>query len=262
MSFLPCGVTTLLTDLGLGDPSVGIMKGVMISRFAQIKIVDLCHFVPPKDVFWASFALAGSYKNFPPGTVHCAVVAAGFGTKRGILVAEIAGHTFVAPDNGLLTRVLAVPGAVVRRVDLERVPVAPVRRSLHTRDIVAPIGALLASGKLAGKDVGEVEDEFRSLEDWPVQSSEAMAQGVIVGEDRFGNLFTTLTEEDVPQKGKLVVQLAGRRLELVHTLTQVDSGVGMAMFNSFGMLEVAIRDGRASEEFAWERGTPIQASVI
>lgn len=252
--FLPCGLATLMTDLGFVDPSVGIMKGVMISRFAQLRIVDLCHHVPPQDVFWASYALAGSYKNFPPGTVHCAVVARGV---PRILAAEAGGHVFVAPDNGLLTRVL-LNGGTVHRVDLERVPVAVTRRTFHTRDVIAPVGALLASGKLAVEECGEQEPEPRRLEQWATRGTDDSTQGVVVGEDRFGNLLTSLTEEDVPSDAaSAVVELAGQTIDIRGSYAEAEAGSVLALFNPFGMLEIAIRDGKASQRFEWERGTPI-----
>ena len=260
MSFLPCGLTTLLTDLGLGDPSIGIVKGVMISRFAQLKIVDLCHHVPRHDVVWAAYVLAGSYRNFPPGTVHCAIVAAGGSKHDDILVADHGGHVFVALDNGILTQVLEDRG-VVYRVDLSRVPVAPVRRTLHTRDIVAPIGALLASGKLAVEDCGPEEPDPKRIRTWPTEADGDTIDGVVVGEDRFGNLFTTLSEQDVPVEGDYALEVAGRTVNLVSGYGEAESGEALALFNGFGMLEIAIRDGKASTDFEWERGTAIRVRL-
>ena len=42
----PCGVVALLTDFGLADPWVGVMKGVIKQRNAQADVIDYCHGVP------------------------------------------------------------------------------------------------------------------------------------------------------------------------------------------------------------------------
>jgi len=263
VSFLPQGVVTLLTDLGLKDPFVGIMKGLMISRFQQVRIVDLCHGVPAHDITWASYALAGSFRNFPPGSVHCVVVDPGAGHDHSILVGERDGHVFVAPDNGLLTHVLS-DGGEARVVDLDRVPVAPVRRTFHNRDIIAPLGALLASGKLALEDVGEVCDNPVVLAPHPTTCTPTSVEGVVVGEDRFGNLFTSISESDLPEtEGEgFVVELSGHCIPLMASYGQALPGKVLALFNVFGLLEVAIRNGSASEQLEWERGCSVVVRAV
>ena len=101
--FTPSGVITVTTDFGHRGPFVGTMKGVIIARYPNARLVDLTHEV---HVHWpaeAGFWLERSYQYFPPGTVHLAVVDPGVGSARRLLAALASGHTFVAPDNGLLT---------------------------------------------------------------------------------------------------------------------------------------------------------------
>ena len=117
-SWGPSGVVTLTTDFGLTDPFVGIMHGVILSRIpaasrTALRIVDLTHGIPPQDVRSAAFHLAHSWRWFPEGSVHVAVVDPGVGSSRRILVALDRGHAFVAPDNGLLDPLLS-PAAEVR----------------------------------------------------------------------------------------------------------------------------------------------------
>ncbi len=259
MAFLPNGIVSLLSDLGLRDPSVGIIKGNIHSRFREATVVDLCHWVPVQDVTWAAYALWGSYKHFPPGSVHCVIVDPRGGNTGKILCAETAGHIFVASDNGVLTNILN-GGARVFSVDLERVPVAPVRHSWHTRDIIAPVAALLASGKLDIEDVGPAEESPRLLDFKLTERSDTSAQGGIVGEDRFGNLFTSLVEADLPDAGSphaYVADVAGNTVQLVNSYRDVEPGALLALFNSFGLLEIAVRNGQASQELQWERSDPV-----
>lgn len=261
MSFLPSGVVTLMSDLGLEEPSVGILKGAMMSRFAQIRIVDLCHAVPQKDTVWASYALAGSYRDFPPGTVHCVVVGPGRGSATNVLVALRRGHAFVAPNNGCLTKILGERDNQIWRVDVKSLPVAPIRRTYHTRDVVASIGALVASGKLGLADVGPEETEVYRSEGVEAACSETGIEGVILGEDIFGNFFASISDSDLPDDAQtFVVEYDGKQIPMVRSIHEAEPGKPAAMFNYFGMLQLVERDGRASESLRAERGSPIRVT--
>src|ERR1700674_434729 len=82
----PSGVITITTDFGHQGPFVGVMKGVILTRFPEARIVDLTHEIV---VHWpaeAGFWLARAFEYFPPGTVHIAVVDPGVGTSRDIII--------------------------------------------------------------------------------------------------------------------------------------------------------------------------------
>src|ERR1700686_32621 len=113
----PSGVITITTDFGHQGPFVGVMKGCILSRFPDARIVDLTHEIV---VHWpaeAGFWLARAFAYFPAGTVHVAVVDPGVGTARDIIVVCAAGHVFFAPDNGLLAPIVARhPDAAIVRL--------------------------------------------------------------------------------------------------------------------------------------------------
>jgi len=99
-----------LTDFGLEDAWVGIMKGVILGINAEIRIVDITHQIPPQDVAAAAWTIAAAYPYFPRGSVHVVVVDPGVGGDRDIICAALDGHIFLAPDNGVLSAVLK-PGS-------------------------------------------------------------------------------------------------------------------------------------------------------
>ena len=65
-------LVTLLTDFGLQDTYVGVMKGVMLAIDPRLTFVDLTHGVPPQQVTSGSFHLAEVHDHFPIGTSHSA----------------------------------------------------------------------------------------------------------------------------------------------------------------------------------------------
>ena len=115
----PSGVITITTDFGHKGPFVGVMKGVIVSRFRDARIIDLTHDIPAQWPPEAGFWVRRSYRYFPPGSVHLAIVDPGVGTERDILIVEYDHHYFMAPDNGLLGRMLDyADGAAVFKLDL------------------------------------------------------------------------------------------------------------------------------------------------
>src|SRR3990172_3478378 len=99
-------IITLTTDFGLSDPFVGIMKGVILAIAPDARIVDLTHQIGSYDIVEAAFLLSSSFRYFPEGTIHVAVVDPGVGSPRVPLAASAKGHVFAAPDNGVLSLVL------------------------------------------------------------------------------------------------------------------------------------------------------------
>ena len=81
----PSGVITITTDFGHQGPFVGVIKGCILTRFPEARLVDLTHEIV---VHWpaeAGFWLARAFGYFPAGTVHVAVVDPGVGTSRHII---------------------------------------------------------------------------------------------------------------------------------------------------------------------------------
>ena len=96
-------VITLLTDFGLRDGYVGVMKGVIYSISPEVQIADISHAIPPQDVRSGALALKRVAPFFPNGTVHVCVVDPGVGTARRPIAGQVGFQSFVAPDNGLVT---------------------------------------------------------------------------------------------------------------------------------------------------------------
>ena len=193
----PSGVITLTTDFGDQGPFVGVMKGAILTRFPQARLVDLTHEIL---VHWpaeAGFWLARAYQYFPPGTVHVAVVDPGVGTARDIIAVRAAGHVFLAPDNGLLAPVVArLREALI--VKLSAATLARARHPAPERDLprprhLCPGGrgtrrrAPAARGPRGARWTPWCPRGWRSRR-WTPAASPAM----VITQDHFGNLITNI----------------------------------------------------------------------
>lgn len=260
-AFTACGVVTLMTDFGLSDPFVGVMKGVIFGRHPGARIVDLTHGIQPYSPREAGFWLNRSFKYFPAGTVHVCVVDPGVGTARGILAVEAYAQLFLAPDNGLLTALLnGTADARVYRLDtgrLERLHLPVASATFHGRDIFAPVAAELAGGSCRPEELGPPVTAWQvDTLAAPEQSAGAVA-GVIVTVDRFGNLLSNIETRHLAPLREPVVYAAGRSFPVRRTYGDGAPGDYLALVNAFGVLELAQAQGNAHATLGLERGAAV-----
>jgi len=257
-------VITLLTDFGLEDTYVGVMKGVILGICPQAVIVDLCHQVTPQDVFEAAYLLCSSHEYFPPGTIHVAVVDPGVGSSRRIICAEAGGHRFLAPDNGLLSLTLKeVKLDTMVEVSNKDLFLDSVSSTFHGRDIFAPVAAHLAMGADVAK-LGKPAVRIRKVDfPKPVRSAGGRLKGRIIHVDRFGNLVTNLTHlvlhGVLARPGKLTIRVGRTGIEgISKSYADADEGGPLALFGSTGHLEISVNQGSAAEKLKVQKGATIE----
>ena len=250
----------LLTDFGRQDHYVGVMKGVIAGRCPSATLIDITHDVRPQDVATAAYELAVAAPYFPPRTVFLVVVDPGVGTARPAIAAQVGRRRFVGPDNGVFDLVFRreAPSRAVQLFEAARLPEA-VGRTFDGRDLFAPVAAALALGAKV-ESVGRPVVVRPRLE-WPMPSRSADGLvGEVIHVDRFGNLVTNISGQDVGAAwGKAEVIVAGVGPVRVVT-TYGDGGVGelVALLNSADRLEIAVSSGEAASRFVTTRGAAVR----
>lgn len=244
---------TLLTDFGTRDGFVGAVKGVLAALAPGIIVDDISHDLPAGDIRTAGQALSRYWRRYPEGTVHLVVVDPGVGTGRRALACSAAGRFLVAPDNGVLTPVLATSGSRCFGIEGSAHP-APISPTFHARDVFAPVAAVLASGSPLSLVGPVVDDPVVAPEPEAMRMGET-GRGAVVGVDRFGNATTNLPGGWAEHRS--VVEVAGLRLVVRGTYGDVASGDALALVDSEGWIEVAVRDGSAADLLSLGAGTPV-----
>jgi len=266
----PSGIITLLTDFGEGV-YVAAMKGAILSVAPRAAIVDMDHSIAPQGVLQASFILAAASATYPLRTVHCAVVDPGVGTSRRIILVEAVGRYLLAPDNGVLTRVLdsaQASRAVIRawNVTNTRFFRHPVSATFHGRDIFAPVAAALAAGERPYAFGDEIDPASIARLSIPkARRTRSGIRGQIIFVDRFGNLVTNIKSSDVARAtsggrgmGAGMVCCGNRIIcGVSETYGAAPQAAWIAMIGSFGLLEVAIVGGSAADAGGFGAGTPV-----
>ena len=252
-------ILTLTTDFGLSDAYVGVMKGVILSIAPQAVLVDICHEIPPQAVAAGAFVLYQAVPYFPADTVHLVVVDPGVGSNRRAVAVRTEQGIFVAPDNGLLSMVLA-DMTVLESVQLAQpASEAPaISTTFHGRDMFAPAAARVS----AGASLTSLGTPIANLVHIPVSQPELRENRDIVAHvihvDSFGNLILDVTTAQTSRDCHL--RIGRHRIHhLSKTFAAVEPGELLAYVGSTrGHLEIAIRNGNAAAALGAQVGDQVQ----
>jgi len=257
-------IVTLTTDFGLNDHFVGTIKGVILGIEPEAQIVDICHSVQAFDILEGALALAQSYSYFSSRTVHLVVVDPGVGSARRPIVATSDRHNFVAPDNGVLSLIYARDERVnVRHITADHYFLQPLSNTFHARDIFAPVAAYLAKGVDPEKFGEPITDFVRFNAPKPKALDAHTLRGVVLKVDRFGNLVTNFTAEDVPalfqpQPPAFKIVVGKREVTGMKTnYAEAAPGEVFAILGSMGYLEIAANRAAAVQLVGSGKGTEV-----
>lgn len=241
---------TLLSDFGLSDIYVGVMKGVIARINPSLTVVDLTHNIPPQNILAARFCLREALPYFPPGTVHVAVVDPGVGSHRRAIALSGSDCYLVGPDNGIFSGILA-ENPVLAAVELTNSQYwrSPTPSStFHGRDIFAPVGAHLASGVPLVELGNPIDPE--TLVQLPLPActqTETSITGCIQYIDHFGNLITNIPGSSVRGK-QWYIKLDNQVINGSNTYADSPPLEAIALVGSHGWVEIAVNGGNARSQ--------------
>ena len=273
----------LLTDFGLADAYVGMMRGVIASISPDVPVIDLTHGIGPQDIRHGAVVLADSHRYFPPHTIFVAVVDPGVGTDRAAILLDTPDGRYLAPDNGLLTLVCreyapsfgedetsgpTVLPDVCRAWRLTNPAYwqHPVSATFHGRDVFAPVAAHLSQG-VPPDSLGESTDAIVTLSLPTLRPEGNTVRGQVIFADAFGNLVTDITENVLSSMGissedpAVTIHVKGRAIAGLSRTFHHPPGDGLrALLGSHGRLEVVVVNGSAAAALGVKSGEPVMVT--
>ena len=246
----------LLTDFGLADHYAGVLHAVLERDAPGVSRIDLCHDIPPGDVWGAAFRLGCAWPWLPEPCVVLSVVDPGVGTGRRAVAARHGSRWVVTPDTGLGALSGAPDEAVELRAGMMGLP--DPSRTFHGRDLFAPAAARLARGE-APDAVGDPVDPT-GVSGSPLPTAERIPSGwqaTVVHVDRFGNLSLNVPAAEVPEGARVRVGdgVVDRR---VTTYGEGPSRQVVLLEGSARHLELAVNGGSAAEATGLDRGDVVE----
>jgi len=259
----------LLTDFGYRDYYAGVMRGVIASIAPAAAVIDITHGVPAQSVTAGALLLRESWRYFPKRTIFVAVVDPGVGTaRRPIAIGTSSGARFIGPDNGVLWPAAEQAG-YRRTVELRsaRYRLKDVSTTFHGRDVFAPAAAHLWLGTPL-KSLGPAVKKVEQLQPPKFEERSGTLRGSIIYVDGFGNLVSNIDRigfdrfrASFPSQTLFVTIDDGSPIELCDTYGDAPEGSLLALFGSFRMLEIAVREGRAAERLAVGPGATVTVHI-
>ena len=259
-------VITLMTDFGIKDGNVGVMKGVVWGICPTVQISDLSHMIQAQNIREAGYILARSVPYFPKGSIHVVVVDPGVGTERRPMAAQIGDWFYVGPDNGTITALLeraAQEGWRTEFVELNRAEywLKNISHVFHGRDIFSPVAAHLANGGPLNELGTSFDNPIRLGLPKP-EKTENGWRGEVIHIDHFGNISTNIRVENLgdtlKEKENIIVRLNGIEINgMVNTFGERSVGELVALIGSTGNLVIAVVNGNAQGRL----GTKVEDKV-
>jgi S-adenosyl-L-methionine hydrolase (adenosine-forming) len=247
----PAPLVTLTTDFGLADHYVGTMKGVLLSRCPGVRIIDISHDLPPFSIHSGAYTIDQAARYYPAATIHVIVIDPGVGTARKPILLEALNQFFIAPDNGVLSMIIARdPKAKARELANRDLWLSSPSSTFHGRDVFAPVAAALASGAANAQKVGPILTKLELLPDLDARQVKAGRwEGKLLSIDRFGNAITNFNAAAFPRlaASRFSMRIGRHRITtFASTFGDAADGVCFAYVGSSGFIELAVKQQSAA----------------
>ena len=246
-------VITLTSDFGQKDPYLASIKGELYSLLEHPLIIDISHEIEPFHIAQAAFIVQNSYAHFPEGSVHILFIDDTVSPENKPIVAKLNKHYFVCADNGILSLISPkFKPDEVYEIDIQKAPTD----SFSTRAIFAHAAAHLMRGgatSVIGKKIEQINVRLPFTPS--VSNDKKTITGKVIYIDNYENVITNILEElfvEIGQGREFTIQVRNNEVKQVvrsyaevirfdiHKNKRMEGGKELALFNSLGLLELAI----------------------
>jgi len=240
-------IVTLTTDWKSNDYYVGAIKGRILSQCPWIQVVDISHQVQSFNISQAAFVIRNCFYNFPKGSIHIIGVNSEGGEESSFLLIEYKKHYFIGTDNGMFGLMFnEEPTRIIRLKSPAEM------KSFSSFSVFADTACKIAGGEKPDS-LGKVAKEFQKRIPIRAAIDKSVITGTVIYIDSFRNAITNITRDLFERVGKgrlfeIFVQSNHYRITSINTYYhETAAGEILALFNSVGLLEIAINKGNAAD---------------
>lgn len=265
-------IVTLTSDWNSRDYYTGMLKGRLLSMVSDLNIVENSHFIRPFSTLEGAFVMSMMIPQYPEGTVHLYMVNKGnrpdifpvlvsFGKQYLIAWEDALPGIFSGPKPELVVRISPDIFASIRSMTgMTSLKVSPSFPELQ----IFPLLVLAIDKNLNFAELASHEPGLISESPWlPVIQNQTIS-GRVIYIDSYGNAISNITKslfDQVRQGRKFDIFLLSNHYRISKLNTgylETEPGDLLALFNSAGLLEVAIVHGSISELLGLEPGGMIK----
>lgn len=236
-------LVTLTTDFGTRDGYVASLKGALYSTQPNLNVVDLIHDVGSYDIVVGSLFLRQALTHFPSETIHIAAVDVLYDQFGSLLIGKKDDRIIIAPNNGMLT--------LLGLNDTDEVYLSEyVYEDFdgYLKGLKLVLTHLLSDHPITS--LGTIYPGHKQRLDLQATISPNQIQASVMHVDRFENAILNIDQALFEENRK------GRNFGIFYKrndpITSISSSYGsvpigevVAVFNSYGLLEIGINKGKA-----------------
>ncbi|MES2691069.1 MAG: SAM-dependent chlorinase/fluorinase [Bacteroidota bacterium] len=251
------GIITLTSDYGANTYYAAGLKAKLYALLPEIVLVDISHNLPCYDLVQAAFLVKSCMDDFEHETVHLIAVDTSLILYNEILIAKSGNNWVICADNGFLSMMDETWDEVyVVKKELYDVADLSPEKNIFTK-LAARIFNKSPISDFAQKGTPRVVvDSLRPV----VESLQIRAS--IVHVDGYDNAVSNLNKKQFEQwLGESQYRIYYKRKEFLEQVetnyAKVSAGMGVAVFNDKGWLEIAINRGKGKSLLGLKLGDQV-----
>ena len=256
-------IITLTTDWKQNDFYTGALKGTILTKCPDIQIVDISHQIQPFNTSQAAFVIKNSYYHFPKGTIHIIGVDAIPDKENNYVAIKLNGHFFIGCDNGIFSLIAKdKPENIIQlNKKTNNYPTFPCI------SLFAETACELAKGKLI-TELGKKMDELITRIPLRATIDDKVITGSVIYIDSYKNAITNITNELFDRVGKklpfeIYIQSRKYRITRINkTYSETSIGELLALFNSSGLLEIAMNKANLTDLLNLSIGSTVRIDFL
>lgn len=234
-------IITLTSDWIISDFYVGAVKGRLLSKCKDLTIIDISHTISPFNTAQTAFILRNAYPAFPEGTIHLIFVNTESSDENPFLAVQANGHIFIGTDNGIFSLIIGDSFDKIVKLSSDDITDSAI-------GIFTSVACRLANGALL-EELGEPVSSFKQRIPLSPAIENLTLTGSVIYIDSFENVITNITKETFEKVGQnrsfeIYIQSKHYKITVISKkYNEVPVGELVAIFNSVGLLEIAINNG-------------------
>lgn len=254
---------TFTSDYGLEDHYVAAVKAKILNSNPNAVIVDISHSIEASNLIHASIVISSVLEDFPEGSIHLIAVNSHRLREPRFLIAKVKGRILILPDNGLISLITEEQVNLILEIPIP----SEAALSFPGKNIMAQIAGKLSLGADLEKMGKIFTDPQRALNLRP-KAGKSGINGQVIHVDHYGNVHTNIRKnvfEDILKlvSGSFELTFSNERLhEIKQHYGEVSDGEVLAFFNDLGVLEIAVREGNASQLFGLHYDSPVRIKFL
>lgn len=255
---------TLTSDWNNDDFYVAAVKGLLYSKCNDIIVADITHKIESYKYTQAAFLLKHAFTHFPKGTIHIVALNSDASDKQPVICIQYQGHYFIGSNNGIFSLMFPdQPEEIVQIAENNEIKSS----TFPELTLFAEAAASIINHNQAQQLGPKINARLRNILMMPTMD-ENIITGNVVYIDSYQNLFTNISSElfeKVRRNRKFSITVKSDAYcitKISNNYGEVEIGEVLAIFNSLGLIEIAMRNARMAELIDIRINSPVIVKFV